>query len=87
MSDLEPLIGAAIRRRIGNNWEHKHHEGCIHNMPSEEQIAMHGKSVEWWMTVVGSMPVEITPDDWEEGPLIIPASPTLTAQRGHRAHE
>jgi hypothetical protein len=68
-TDLEALMVKAIERRISNNWEHKHHEGCIHNMPPEEQIAMRGKSVEWWMAIVGSMPVQITPDDWEEGPL------------------
>lgn len=67
--DIEALMRAAIERRISNGWAHKHHEGCIHNMPAEEQIAMRGKSVDWWMTVVGTMPVQITPDDWEEAPL------------------
>ena len=66
---MERLVVAALQRRISNNWEHKHHKGCIHNMPPEDQIAMRGKSVEWWMTVVGSMPVQITPADWEEGPI------------------
>ena len=73
MTDLniEGLMRAAIERRVSNGWKHKHHEGCIHNMPPEDQIEMRGKTVEWWMTVVGSMPVQITPADWEEGPLVI----------------
>lgn len=73
-ADAEAIVMAALERLIKNNWEHKHHQGCIHNLPPEEQIAMRGRTVEWWMTVIGPMPVQITPDDWEEEPLF-PAAP------------
>lgn len=60
---------AALSRRFENG-RHLHHKDCIHNLPPEEQIALRGRTVEWWMTVVGSMPEQITPDQWEmETPL------------------
>lgn len=64
MADMEKAIIGALQLRAKHG-RHMHHSECIHNMPPEEQIEMRGKSVEWWMAVVGSMPVQITPDDWE----------------------
>lgn len=57
------ILGALALRE--KNGRHMHHSECIHNLPPEEQIEMRGKTVEWWMAVVGSMPVQITPDEWE----------------------
>jgi hypothetical protein len=59
-----------MAHRDANGGKHLHHRNCIHNLPPEEQVALRGKSVEWWTTVVGPMPVQITPDEWEcEPPL------------------
>lgn len=49
--------------------EHVHFRGCIHNMPPEEQIEARGKTVEWWMRVVGAMPAQITEADYGREPL------------------
>lgn len=62
---LEREMIAALNRRFANG-RHLHHKDCIHNLPPEEQIAVRGRSVEWWMAIVGSMPEQITPDQWEE---------------------
>lgn len=64
MSDMEEKVMVALRHRLANG-RHLHHRDCIHNMPPEEQVAMRGKSVEWWTKMVGPLPVQITPDDWE----------------------
>ncbi len=56
---------AALKHRAANG-RHLHHKDCIHNLPPEEQIAVRGRSVEWWMALHGSMPEQITPDQWEE---------------------
>ena len=66
MSDktVEELMTTALKHRFANG-RHLHHRDCIHNMPSEDQIAMRGKTVEWWMAFVGSMPEQITPGQWE----------------------
>jgi len=65
----EELIQAALRKRAKNGERHLHHRDCIHNLPSEEQIAMRGKTVEWWLAMVGTLPEQITPDQWETTPL------------------
>ncbi|WP_288336896.1 hypothetical protein [uncultured Gordonia sp.] len=66
---LEDAIMAAMSHRMKHG-RHLHHRNCIHNLPPEEQVAMRGKSVDWWMTVVGRMPEQITPEQWEcEPPL------------------
>ena len=75
-ADMEKAILGALALRAKNG-RHMHHSECIHNMPPEEQIEMRGKTVEWWMTVIGSMPVQITPDDWEiDAPHLLPTSPS-----------
>jgi hypothetical protein len=63
--EAEKLIAEALNRRARNGGRHLHHEGCIHNLPPEDQIEMRGSNVDWWMRVVGTMPEQITPDDWE----------------------
>jgi len=65
---VEQLIGAALRRRLDTG-QHLHHRDCIHNLTPREQIEMRGKTVEWWTRMIGSMPVQITSDDWEAPPL------------------
>ncbi len=65
MSETQRLLAAVIRRRTENGWQHLHHCDCIHNLPPEEQIALRGKTVEWWTHVIGSMPEQITPDQWQ----------------------
>ncbi|GAC71105.1 hypothetical protein [Gordonia soli] len=73
MSDeLKRDIMAAISHRLKHGI-HLHHRDCIHNLAPEEQIAVRGRSVEWWMTVVGRMPEQITPDQWECEPPIAPS--------------
>jgi hypothetical protein len=47
---------------IGN---HQHHPDCIHNLSPEDQIKARGRTVEQWMRWHDSMPVQITPDDWQ----------------------
>lgn len=64
MSETHELIETALRHRFTNG-RHLHHRDCIHNLPPEEQVEMRGRTVEWWMAVHGSMPVQITPDQWE----------------------
>jgi len=63
--EAEALIARALRRRADNGWKHLHTSECIHNLPPEDQIEMRGKTTEWWMAVIGTMPEQITPDDWE----------------------
>lgn len=45
---------------------HHHHKDCIHNLPPDEQIALRGRTREWWKGMGLPEPVQITPDDWEE---------------------
>ena len=83
MSDMEKAILGALAMREKHG-RHMHHAECIHNLTPAEQIEMRGKSVEWWMTVIGSMPVQITPDDWEiEAPHLLggTASPSSDTDR------
>lgn len=67
MSDLKRTMLAALAHRQKHGG-HMHHQHCIHNMTPEEQITMRGKTVDWWMKWVGTMPVQISPDDWEIDP-------------------
>ncbi len=63
--DAQKLMVAALKKRAAQGGRHLHHRDCIHNLPPEEQIAIRGRTVEWWMKVIGSMPEQITPDQWE----------------------
>ena len=69
MNDMTDLIAGALRRRAENGGRHLHHSGCIHNLPPEKQVAMRGKTVEWWTRVIGPLPEQITPDQWETDPV------------------
>lgn len=68
MSEARDIIAAALRKRAGNGGKHLHHSECIHNLPPERQVAMRGKTIEWWARVIGPMPEQITPDDWQTDP-------------------
>lgn len=70
MPEAMDLIAAALRKRAENGGRHLHHRGCIHNLPPEKQIAIRGKTVEWWEEVVGALPEQITSDQWETEPPI-----------------
>lgn len=62
------LIAAALRKRAENGGRHLHHRDCIHNLPPERQVEIRGKTVEWWTRIVGPLPAQITPDQWETEP-------------------
>lgn len=68
MDEIPNVIAAALRKRAENDGRHLHHSDCIHNLPPEEQVALRGRTVEWWTQVIGSLPVQITPDQWETAP-------------------
>lgn len=69
MSDMANLAAAALRKRAENGGKHLHHQGCIHNLPPEEQVALRGKTVEWWTRVIGPLPKQITPNQWQTDPI------------------
>lgn len=69
MTDYAELAEKALRKRVSNGWVHLHHSDCIHNLPPEEQIAVRGKTVEWWLKMIGPLPVQITPSQWQTDPL------------------
>jgi len=69
MDEQLDQIGAVLRHREKHG-RHLHHRNCIHNLPPEKQVAMRGRSVEWWTTVIGPLPEQITPDQWECEPPI-----------------
>jgi len=71
MSDRDALMAdmvAALRKQHENGGRHLHHRDCIHNLPPEQQVTARGKTVEWWLALVGELPKQITPDDWETEP-------------------
>lgn len=47
---------------------HRHHRECIHNLTPEEQIAMRGRTVEWWLNIGAAWPKQIQPEHWEDEP-------------------
>jgi hypothetical protein len=63
MNDYE-IICDRIARRL-NGEPHRHHQHCIHNLTPDEQIAMRGRTREWWEAVGLALPVQITPEDWD----------------------
>ena len=67
--DVKRLMLAALKKMDENGGNHLHHSDCIHNLSPEDQIKVRGKTVEWWMKWVGTMPQQITPDQWETTPL------------------
>jgi len=69
MSEAPDIAAAVLRKRAENGGRHLHHRDCIHNLPPEKQIVMRGKTVEWWQRMIGELPEQITPEQWETGPL------------------
>lgn len=67
-SEARAIVAAALNKRAENGGRHLHHSECIHNLPPEQQIAMRGKTVDWWRQVIGDPPVQITPEQWETDP-------------------
>jgi hypothetical protein len=67
-TETRNMIAAVFRKREENGGRHLHHFACIHNLPPEEQVAVRGRTVEWWTKVIGPLPEQITPDDWETDP-------------------
>lgn len=71
--EMTPEIGetfAKVLRHRERHGGHLHHRDCIHNLPSEEQIAIRGYTAEKWLAIIGPLPQQITPDQWQcEPPL------------------
>lgn len=65
---LHGLAVSALRKRAENGGQHLHHRECIHNLPPERQVELRGKTVDWWTRVIGDLPEQITPDQWETEP-------------------
>jgi hypothetical protein len=68
VSEARDIIAAALRKRAENGGRHLHHSECIHNLTPEKQVALRGKTVEWWTRVIGPLPDQITPEQWETEP-------------------
>ncbi|MEU1663572.1 hypothetical protein ABZ547_08150 [Streptomyces sparsogenes] len=68
--DAAAILASALRKRAENGGQHLHHRGCIHNLPPEKQVALRGKTVEWWLRMVGELPEQITSDQWQTAPPI-----------------
>lgn len=68
MTEPKELILAAIQKRAENGGRHLHHRDCIHNLPPVQQVEIRGKTVEWWTRMVGTLPEQITPEQWETEP-------------------
>ncbi len=62
--EIGRTVAWAFKQRAEHG-RHLHHSACIHNLPPVEQVEVRGKTVEWWVQMVGTMPVQITPDQWE----------------------
>jgi hypothetical protein len=65
---LKAAIIGALQKRAENGGRHLHHRDCIHNLPPEQQVEIRGKTVEWWTRMVGALPEQITPEQWETEP-------------------
>jgi hypothetical protein len=68
MEPVSATFAAALRKRAENGGKHLHHRDCIHNLPPEQQVALRGKTVDWWTRVIGALPTQITPDQWQTTP-------------------
>jgi hypothetical protein len=63
---LSRLVGAVFAKSLRDG--HQHHRSCIHNLTPEKQVEMRGRTVESWLAVHGTMPVQITPSEWTSKP-------------------
>jgi hypothetical protein len=54
-----------VQRRLAGG-PHVHHAACIPNLPPDEQIALRGRTREWWEAMGLRIPEQITPDQWEQ---------------------
>lgn len=68
MDDARSIIAAALRKRAENGGRHLHHRDCIHNLPPAEQVRMRSKTAEWWQRMIGPLPEQITPEQWQTEP-------------------
>lgn len=59
----DAMLGALSHQMAAGG--HRHHKSCIHNMTPEEQVTARGRTVEYWLKMHGSLPRQITPDEWE----------------------
>jgi len=66
MTDSQ-MIATMLKKRMELG-RHVHHQNCIHNLTPEEQVEARGKTLDWWREVIGSLPVQITSDEWETDP-------------------
>lgn len=67
-AEARRIVKSALRKREENGGRHLHHSACIHNLPPEKQVTMRGKTVEWWTRIIGPLPEQITPEQWETEP-------------------
>lgn len=59
---LRELIGDDAYKRVGERLAgepHRHHKDCTHNLPADEQIALRGRTREWWEAMGLPEPVVI----------------------------
>ena len=54
-----------VKRRLDGE-PHRHHKDCIHNLPADEQIALRGRTREWWEAMGLPEPTVIDPSQWEK---------------------
>jgi hypothetical protein len=65
VADLSDLFADPnVQRRFAGELHH-HHQGCIHNLSADRQIALRGRTREWWVKMGLPIPVQITSDEWE----------------------
>lgn len=69
---MQARILTVLQKRAENGGVHLHHRECIHNLPPEEQVEVRGKTVDWWLRLVGPLPVQIGPEDWQTKPPVWP---------------